>query len=127
MCRDSFVCGLQGGTFFILQVICYYNNARLYCIKTGHFPQISHTQKHSRMRYFTGIVGYPNEKKWDISKNPFARRTRPAERPCRVSAFNRFLLYPPAVHTLDVLDFRLANKNRLKILSLKALRKQAQK
>lgn len=34
---------------------------------------------------------------------------------------------PPVVHTLDVLDFRLASKNRLKILPLKALRKQAQK
>ena len=79
------------------------------------------------MRYFTGIVGCLKEKGWDISKMPFARRTRPAERPCRVSAFNRFLLYPPVVHTLDVLDFRLASKNRLKTLSLKALRNQAQK
>ena len=46
------------------------------------------------MRYFTEIVGCLNEKKWDISKNPFARRKRPAERPCRSSAFNRFLSAP---------------------------------
>lgn len=67
------------------------------------------------------------EKVWDISKNPFARRKGSAERPCRVSAFNRFLSCPPPVKTLDVLDFRLASKNRLKILSLKALRNQTQK
>lgn len=47
------------------------------------------------MRYFTGIVGCLNERKWNISKKPFIRRKRPAERPCRSSAFNRFLSYPP--------------------------------
>ena len=79
------------------------------------------------MRYFTGIAGCLKEKGWDISKMPVVRRKGSAERPCRVSAFNRFLLYPPVVQTLAVLDFRLASKNPLKNHSPKTLRNQAQK
>ena len=47
------------------------------------------------MCYFTWIASCLNEKKWNISKIPFARRKRPAERPCRSSGFKRFLRYPP--------------------------------
>lgn len=47
------------------------------------------------MRYFTGFALYRDRKKWDISKIPFAPTNNPAERPCRFSAFNRFLSYPP--------------------------------
>lgn len=54
------------------------------------------------MCYFTWIAGCLNEKKWNISKIPFARRKRPAERPCRFSAFNRFLAYPPPVNNRSV-------------------------
>lgn len=95
--------------------------------KKRHFPQISRYKQCLRMRYFTGIVGCLNKKEWDISKMPFARRKGSVGRPCRVSAFNRFLACPLWVKTLDVLDFRLASKNQLKILPLKALRKQTQK
>lgn len=72
------------------------------CVFVPHkkrcYPLISRYKQCLRMRYFTGITGCLKEKGWDISKMPFARRTRPAERPCRVSAFNRFLLYPRSAY-----------------------------
>lgn len=79
------------------------------------------------MRYFIGFVGCPNEKSGTFQKIHSQGETGLPNVPavCRrlIDSFHA----PPAVHTLDVLDFRLASKNLLKTLSLKALRNQTQK
>lgn len=85
---------LRSGKSCKLQLANYKLDIKYIQTKHETFPTMSHCIKSHQMRYFTGFALYRDRKKWDISKNPFARRNGSAERPCRVSAFNRFLIDP---------------------------------
>ena len=98
-----FIDELRSGKSCKLQLDNYKLDIKYIQTKHETFPTMSHCIKSHQMRYFTEIVGCLNEKKWNISKKPFIRRKRPAERPCRSSAFNRFLSYPPLYMTPNLI------------------------